>query len=211
MMFRNVADLRKRSLAPAMLDVQISGYDYGKARQSPVSLKELRELEASVGFTDADRSALREASRVISDHAEQLVDGWRKIIGGHDFLAHWFFGSDQKPDERYKALVKKRFVRWVTDTVTRSFYQDWLDYQYEIGLRHTPEKKNATDHAQTASVVPLRFLLTFIARVGQSVRPLLAKSGFSASDVDRIHSAWTKAVILSVALWSQSYAKPGLW
>ncbi len=114
---------------------------------------------------DADRGALREASRVISDHAEQFVHGWRKIIGGHDFLPHWFFGPDQKPDKQYKALVKKRFVRWVTDTVTRQFDQDWLDYQYEIGLRHTPERKNVKDQAQTASVVPLRFLLTFIAPV----------------------------------------------
>jgi len=63
-----------------------------------------------------------------------------------------------------QSSIKKRFVRWITDTVTRPFDQDWLDYQYEIGLRHSPEKKNATDQAQRPSVVSLRLLLAFIKR-----------------------------------------------
>lgn len=70
-----------------------------------------------------------------------------------------------------QSSIKKRFVRWITDTVARPFDQDWLDYQYEIGLRHSPEKKNATDQAQRPSVVSLRLLLAFIAPVAQSVRP----------------------------------------
>jgi hypothetical protein len=78
-------------------------------------------------------------------------------------------------------------------------------------LRHIPAKKNATDHAQTPAVVPLRYLLAFLAPVTQSVRPLLQTSGFDAEDVDEIHAAWTKAVILSVTLWSAPYVKDGLW
>jgi hypothetical protein len=78
---------------------------------------------------------------VIADHAEELVDGWRAIIGSHDFLSQWFFAPDKKPDERYKAAVKKRFVCWVVDLVTRSFDQAWLDYQQEIGLRSRGEAK----------------------------------------------------------------------
>jgi hypothetical protein len=139
------------------------------------------------------------------------VDGWRATIGAHEFLAKWFFGPDGKPDDHYKAAIKKRFVRWVIDLVTRPFDQAWLDYQYEIGLRHTPAKKNTADHAHTPSVVPLRYLLAFIAPVTQAVRPLLQTSGFGAEDVDEIHAAWTKAVILSVTLWSEPYAKDGLW
>lgn len=75
-----------------------------------------------------------------------------------------------------QSSIKKRFVRWITDTVTRPFDQDWLDSQYEIGLRHTPEK-NATDQAQRPSVVSLRMLLAFIAPIAQSVHPLLVNLG----------------------------------
>jgi Protoglobin len=193
------------------LGTEIAGYDFGKVPRSPLSLSELRELETTLGFTAHDREVLARASATISDHAEELVDGWRATIGAHEFLAKWFFAPDGKPDEPYKAAVKKRFVRWVVDLVTRPFDQAWLDYQHEIGLRHVPEKKNATDHTQTPAVVPLRFLLAFIAPVTQAVRPLLQKSGFGAEDVDEIHAAWTKAVILSVTLWSAPYVKDGLW
>jgi hypothetical protein len=193
------------------LGTEIAGYDFGKVPRSPLPLSELRELETALGFTAHDREMLARASAVISDHAEELVDGWRATIGAHKFLAKWFFAPDGKPDEHYKAAVKKRFVRWVVDLVTRPFDQAWLDYQHEIGLRHVPEKKNTTDHTQTPAVVPLRFLLAFIAPVTQAVRPLLQKSGFGAEDVDEIHAAWTKAVILSVTLWSAPYVKDGLW
>jgi hypothetical protein len=189
----------------------IAGYDFGKVSRSPLSLRELHELEIALDFTAHDREMLARASAIISDHAEELVDGWRATIGAQEFLAKWFFAPDGKPDDHYKAAIKKRFVRWVVDLVTRPFDQAWLDYQHEIGLRHVPAKKNATDHAQTPSVVPLRYLLAFIAPVAQAVRPLLQKSGFDAEDVDEIHASWTKAVILSVTLWSAPYAKDGLW
>ena len=189
----------------------IPGYSWGRVPRSPVSMEDLRELKFTLDFTERDRTLLRQASDVITDHAEELVDGWRKIIGAHEFLARWFFAPDGKPDERYKAAVKKRFVRWVVDLVTRPFDQAWLDYQQEIGLRHTPEKKNATDHAETPPLVPLRYLLVFIVPVTQAVRPLLQKSGLSADEIDQIQVAWTKAVVLSVTLWTAPYAKEGLW
>jgi hypothetical protein len=72
-------------------------------------------------------------------------------------------GPDGKPDDAYKAAVKKRFVQWVIDTCTRPRDQAWLDYQEEIGLRHTPAKKNATERAQTPELVPLRYLIAFTA------------------------------------------------
>jgi len=125
----------------ARYDAQIAGYTYGQVPRSPVGLKELRELEATVGFTDDDRACLLRASVLFEQHAEALVDGWRKIIGSQPHLAHWFYGPDQKPDEAYKAAVKRRFVRWIVDLASRQFDQAWLDYQHEIGLRHTPGEK----------------------------------------------------------------------
>jgi len=37
--------------------------------------------------------------------------------------------------------LKRRFVQWVVDVAIRPHDRAWLDYQEEIGLRHTPEKK----------------------------------------------------------------------
>ena len=116
-----------------------------------------------------------------------------------------------KPDDAYKAKVKLRFVRWVIDLCERPFDQDWLDYQNEIGLRHTPARKNVTDHAATPSVVPLRYLIAFAAEVIVSARDVLARANVPPDEVDRLHAAWTKAVLLSVALWSRAYSQKDLW
>jgi hypothetical protein len=70
-----------------------------------------------------------------------MVDSWRAAIGAQRHLARWFSGPDGKPDDEYKATVKKRFVQWVVDACLRPHDQMWLNYHEEIGLRHTPEKK----------------------------------------------------------------------
>jgi hypothetical protein len=126
-------------------------------------------------------------------------------------LVRWFFGPDGKPNDHYRAAVKRRFVQWVTDACTRPHDQAWLDYQEEIGLRHTPAKKNVTDGTQTPDRVPLRYLLSFVAPVALSVRSFLAEQGLSAADIDAICQAWTKTVLLHVTLWSRPYVREGLW
>lgn len=191
----------------------IHGYDYGTAHaaHSPVTLAELRELEEAVGWTGADSEAIAMAGEVLGDQAEALVDSWRARIADQPHLAKWFFGPDGKPDEAYKAAVKKRFVQWVVDTCTRPRDQAWLDYQEEIGLRHTPAKKNRTDGTQTPDLVPLRYLLAFAGPTIIGAKPFLAKKGHSAADVERMHQAWAKSVLLTLALWSRAYVRDGLW
>ncbi|HEX5183349.1 MAG TPA: protoglobin domain-containing protein [Allosphingosinicella sp.] len=189
----------------------IAGYDYGEAAPSPLTLKELDELKATVDFTDEDRQALVRAGRILVPQAEAMVDEWRAVIGAHKHLGRWFLGLDGKPDDRYKSLVKARFVRWVVDLFERPFDQAWLDYQEEIGLRHTPAKKNDTDHARTPDHVPLRHLFAFCAPVSLSVGRRLKAAGTPPNEAERMQAAWTKAVILSVTLWSRPYAKDGLW
>lgn len=191
----------------------IPGYDYGTRRiaPSPVSLDDLRALEQSVGWSDHDTRALKVAGDVLGDQAEALVDSWRAQIGKQPHLARWFFGPDGKPDEAYKAAVKKRFVQWVIDSCTRPHDQAWLDYQEEIGLRHTPAKKNKTDGVHTPDVVPLRYLLAFLGPVIIGVKPFLGKKGHAADEVEDMQRAWTKSVLLHVTLWSRPYTQGGLW
>jgi hypothetical protein len=191
----------------------IYGYDYGAARaaHSPVTLDQLRELEETVGWTKADEDAIVMAGEVLAGQEEAMVDSWRSIIGERPFLAKWFFSPDGKPDEAYKAAVKKRFVQWVADLCRRKRDQAWLDYQEEIGLRHTPVKKNQTDGAQAPNVVPLRYLLAFAGPVIVGAKAFLAKRGHSAAEVERMHHAWAKSFLLTLALWSRPYVRDDLW
>ena len=192
---------------------EIPGYDYGtpQAAHSPLTLDELRHLEETVEWTAEDADALRKAEPFFREHAEAMVDSWRARIAKQPHLAKWFIGSDGKPDETYKAAVKKRFVQWVINAAIRPHDQAWLDYQEEIGLRHTPVKKNKTEGADTPNVVPLRYLIAFVGPTILGAREFFAKAGGNAAEIDRLQEAWSKSVLLHIALWSRPYTREGLW
>ena len=86
----------------------------------------------------------------------------------------------------------------------------WLDYKEEIGLRHTPEKKNKTDNRHTPQWVPLRYLLTFVPVV-TPVRRFFENAITDRMELDGIERAWIKAVHLHVTLWTRPYSRDGLW
>jgi hypothetical protein len=191
---------------------QIPGYDFGtrKSAASPLSDEDLHNLEQTVGWTDADRDILLKYAALFHLHAEAMVDSWRSVIASQPHLAHWFVRPDGKPDDDYKARVKRRFVQWVIDVPVRPHDRDWLNYQEEIGLRHTPAKKNLTDAAHTPPLVPLRYLLGFIPVV-LPIRSFFRDSIQSDTELNRIEAAWTRAVLLHITLWSRPYTAPGLW
>ena len=191
----------------------ISGYDYGRpaVARSPVSLDELRQVEATVGWSAEDANVLLRHEDLFRNNAEHMVDSWRAVIGAQPHLAKWFFSPDGKPDDEYKAKVKKRFVQWVLDACFRPHDQAWLDYQEEIGLRHTPEKKNETDGAQTPALVPLRYLIAFGAVVALTTRKFFLDAGVRDEELHNLEAAWSKAMQLHITLWSRPYVKEGLW
>jgi len=142
--------------------------------------------------------------------AESMVDSWRAVIGSQPHLSHWFVKPDGAPDDPYKARVRLRFVQWVVDVALRPHDRDWLNYQHEIGLRHTPAKKNKADGAHTPPVVPLRYLLGFIPMV-LPIRRFFADAIQEEAELKRLEDAWTKAVLLHVTLWSRAYVADDLW
>jgi hypothetical protein len=190
----------------------IPGYDYGtpKSAVSPVSESELSELEQSSGWSSADADVLARHADLFRAKAESMVDSWRAVIGSQPHLAHWFVKPDGMPDDSYKASVKRRFVQWVVDVALRPHDRDWLNYQEEIGLRHTPVKKNKTDGANTPPVVPLRYLLGFVPVV-LPIRKFFEDDIQSEAEVKKLEDAWTKSVLLHITLWSRAYTLKDLW
>jgi hypothetical protein len=140
-----------------------------------------------------------------------MVDTWRGEIARQPHLARYSAHPDGSPDPVYAAASKPRFARWIVDVCTRPYDAAWADYQEEIGLRHTRAKKNQTDAADSLPHIPLRYVIAFTGFVLVSSREFLARGGHSAAEVDAMYAAWTKAVLLHVALWSRPYAVPGDW
>jgi hypothetical protein len=195
-----------------MTGIDIAGYGFGSTEgaQSPLSMEDLLHIEQAVGWTSEDEHRLRKHAELFRSQAEQMVDFWRGIIARQPHLSQWFARPDGKPDEQYKARVKRRFVQWVIDVATRPHDQAWLNYQEEIGLRHTPAKKNKADGGHTPALVPLRYLLAFVPVVAD-VRRFLEAAITDPAELTAVERAWTKALHLHVTLWSRPYTREGLW
>jgi pimeloyl-ACP methyl ester carboxylesterase len=190
----------------------IPGYDYGNdgVAKSPITLEEWEQLKKSALFSDEDAIYLRLSREVLEDQVDDLLAVWRGIIFANPHLRA--YDEDPKThevDADYAAAVKKRFGQWVLDTARAEYDQAWLDYQYEIGLRHHRSKKNQTDNAHTAGHIGARDLIAFSAAIVVPMKPYLAKKGHPAEVVSRMYDAWWKSMILQVALWSQPYIRAG--
>jgi hypothetical protein len=187
---------------------QLPGYTYGtpEAASSPVSLKELEELKATVGFTEEDQRYLRMAGEVLVDQAKPLVDHWRNdIIAKTPHLARHSRTPEGEAIPEYSANSGLRFQQWVLDTCLRPYDQDWLNYQQEIALRHTSLKKNQTDGVRSTPSIPLRDIIAFIPVMNETVKPFLAAKGHSAEEVEKMQRAWSKSLQLQAALWARPY------
>ena len=62
-------------------------------------------------------------------------------------------------------------------------------------------------HAGALLVVRVNLSLTI--PVTTTLKPFLANKGASAVDVEKMHAAWVKAVLLQTILWSHPYVKDG--
>lgn len=96
-----------------------------------------------------------------------------------------------------------------SDTADANYDQAWLDYQYEIGLRHTSPKKNITDKADSVPSVNFRYLSALTIPITTTLKPFLAKKGASAADVEKMHAAWVKTVLMQSILWRYPYVRQG--
>jgi hypothetical protein len=189
----------------------IAGYAYGAndLATSPVTMKDLDLLKQTITLDPEDARYLRMAAEVLEDQTDSLVNLWRGVISSMPHLAYYFKDANGNINEEYKAKVKERFKQWILDVCTRPYDQDWLNYQYEIGLRHMNTKKNATDNVEAPPHIPMRYVIAFTAVVNDTIKPFLAKKGHSLGVIEKMHKAWSKAVLLHVTLWTRAYCGEG--
>ncbi|MBO2011212.1 protoglobin domain-containing protein [Hymenobacter negativus] len=186
----------------------IPGYAYGQVSRSPVTLEELELLKQTVLFSDADVAALAQAGQVLAPQTNAILDVWYGFVGAHPHLLRYFSLHGQ-PDGDYLARVRARFGQWILDVCIKPYDQAWLDYQHEIGLRHTSAKKNVTDGAMAEPLIHLRYLTAFIVPLTATIKPFLQRGGHAETEVEAMHAAWFKAVTLTATLWSYPYVKEG--
>ncbi len=190
----------------------IPGYTYGAASlpRAPITLEELALLKKTVLFGDEDEKYLKLSHGVLQDQTDAILDVWYGFVAAHPHLV-FFFGdkSDGQPNGDYLAAVRKRFGQWILDTASANYDQRWLDYQFEIGRRHHRTGKNQTDGVAAVDNINYRYLPALFYPVTATLKPFLAKKGHGSDEVEKMHQAWIKSVLLQVILWSYPYVKDG--
>jgi len=191
---------------------EIPGYDFGRVPPAPISPDDFELLKKTVMWSEEDAKYLKMACDVLRDQVDQILDLWYGWVGSNPHLLYYFSDvSTGKPIQEYLERVRKRFGQWILDTTCRDYDRQWLDYMYEIGLRHHRTKKNVTDRVSSVPHIPLRYMIAFIYPITATIRPFLTKKGHSPEEVEKMHAAWFKSVVLQVVIWSHPHAKEGDW
>jgi hypothetical protein len=189
-----------------------AGYTYGtsQVKKSPVSLDELKLLQQALLFGEEDVKYLRMSHDILKGQTNEILDVWYGFVASTPQLVY-FFGNKTtgKPDGDYLAKVRERFAMWIVQTAEANYDQKWLDYQHEIGLRHHSIKKNKTDNVNSVPIINYRYIPALTIPVTTTLKPFLAKTGSSAQDVEKMHAACVKSVLLQSILWGQPYINKG--
>ncbi len=190
----------------------IPGYAMGSGDlgSSPLAVEDFELLKQTVLFTEDDVRYLRMSRDVLAPQVEDVLDVWYGFVASQPQLLQYF--SHPKTGEaqgEYLGAVRMRFARWILDTAEAEYDQDWLDWQHEIGRRHHRLGKNATDGATAAPHIHYRYLPALLYPVTATLKPFLGKGGHSEEEVEGMHQAWVKSVLLQVILWSEPYVKEG--
>lgn len=178
--------------------------------RSPLTLSDLDQLKISALFSADDVIALRKARGVIADQIEAILDVWYGFVGNTPHLLSYFVDPrTAQPNGEYLAAVRKRFGQWILDSCDANYDEAWLAYQDEIGRRHHRVGKNRTDGVSAAPHIPMRHVLALVITLSVTMKSFLAKKGHGAADVEAMHAAWTKSVLLQAILWSRPYCRDG--
>jgi hypothetical protein len=186
----------------------IPGYTFGapEVGPSPVTADDVELLKATLLWSDADDRYLRMAGEVLADQVDDVLELWYGYVGSNPHLVRYFADGRGEPIGEYLERVRVRFGQWVRDVCARPHDAAWRDYQHEIGLRHTRAKKNQTDGVDSVPEIALRYVVAFIFPITATMRSFLARKGHGPEDVEGMHTAWFKAVVLHVCLWCEPYA-----
>ncbi len=192
-----------------MSSTEIPGYTYGTpaVARSPLTLEELEQLEQVLLLGEDDLAALRRSRELLADQVEEILDVWYGFVASHPQLVRFFAHRQTgEPIAEYLSRVRARFGQWILDTAAADYDRSWLDYQHEIGRRHSAAK-NTTDRVDSLPSIDLRYVIALVYPITATLRPFLAAKGAPPEEVDRMQDAWRKSVLLQVALWSEAYLR----
>ncbi len=183
------------------------------AAAAPAGFPDAGEIDllGRVGlFSPDDARALRKIWRVLKGQTDDYLDMVLGMVAAHpELVAALAALREQEPAlgllDDAEAL-HARFRRWLYETCFFPQEPPWLKELYL-------EKSPPDSLAQAPPALPpgFRHTVALAYPLVATIRPFLAASGRDQPEIERMQSAFLKAILLQVALLSKLYVKEGLW
>ena len=183
-----------------------TGYDYGSVARSPVAWHDFEDLKRLLGFTERDQQLLNRAGGLVGPRFEELIGHWFGQIGP------WVHATFAGPDaERYGAVAGARFGRGIVDCfVRRVRLQEWLDYQHEDRPPPSPGREEQDRRRELRARCPPCGILLLSAEDAIRDRDSFLE-GATNDDIAGMRAAWSRSLLLQIALWSRAYVPEDDW
>jgi hypothetical protein len=145
---------------------------------------------------------------ILADQTEAILDVWYGFVASTPELVVYFKNNKTgAPDGAYLGAVRKRFGQWIstrpTPTTTR---RGWTTSTKSACATPRPRRTRPT-RPTACRLVNFRYLSALTIPVTTTLKPFLAKKGASAADVEKMHAAWVKSVLMQTILWSYPYVR----
>jgi len=167
----------------SMLGKNIPAYHEDTQSTCPISLQEFELLKETVLWTEEDESYMHMSADILREQVENIADVWTSFISVYPHLSKNFASLEE---------LNEQIKKWILYSATASYDEKWLSQQF-------------------SKVMPLknfRYAPVLAYPLIATLKPFLCKKHLrSAEDVECMHQAWTKSVLLQLSLWSRRYVR----
>ncbi len=193
---------------------QIKGYVYGKAEvpKAPISKEELKLLLDSALWTQEDEENRKIIGEVIKENMSDMLNQIVSYFGSRDYLIYYFKDERGETTEtEYVNNTVDRLAQWLLDICFRPIDENFVNYQYLIGIRHTFDGKGKADNVKTIPHIPMRYMITCIFPVTAVIRSFLERKFDDPKIVEKLYDTWFKLQVITTAFFCAHYTKEGWW
>ncbi|MDT7892073.1 MAG: protoglobin domain-containing protein [Thermoproteota archaeon] len=193
---------------------KIEGYIYGKPEvpKAPMTKEEFSLLLDSALWSKEDEENRKIIGEIIKENMKDILNAIVNYFGSRDYLLYYF--KDKKGETTITEYVNNtvdRLAQWLLDICFRPLDENFINYHYLIGLRHTYEQKGKADNVQTVPHIPMRYMVTCIYPITVVLKGFIAKKIEDPELVERLYNTWFKLQVITTALFLIPYTKQGWW
>jgi len=193
---------------------QIKGYIYGSQEvpKLKITKQELEQLLDSALWTNEDEENRKILGEIIKENMNEILNKIVSYFGSREYLIYYF--KDKQGVTTITEYVNNtvdRLAQWLLDICFRPIDENFVNYQYLIGIRHTYDGKGKADNIESIQHIPMRYMITCIFSVTSVLKEYIEKKLEDPKLVDRLYNTWFKLQVITTALFCAHYAKEGWW